>query len=474
MHRGQVICKSTKLGNYRAAIDMEATHKTALAKGDLGILEKKPAPTLVGFGKEFLVWATAQFREKPKTLAFYQNGIRRLSEYQPLASLVLDDERIKERLTDYITKRQTPTTVGEKHRKALQVSSINRELQVLRRLLNLAVERKRINSAPKIEMLSGERHRELVLTPAEQARYLAAASPLLFSVATVLVNTGLRLEECYRLRWESISWDGVIYQSGGWEAESVAIGDVNGDGHPDLVVANFCLTYPSCNNGGIVSVLLNNGNGTFRAAVTYGSGGDYSYAVSVADVNGDGDPDLVVLSQCVIGSSNCGSAKGVVGVLLGNGEGAFRAAVIYSSGGSYPVSIAIADVNGDGKPDLLVSNECTTTRCTGTGAIGTVGVLLNNLTVTTTTQVTSSLNPSPINQPVTFTATVTSSSSVPNGSTLTFYAGTTKLGIGTTTNGVATLTTSFSKARPYTVKAKYAGDVFHKPSNGTLMQVVNL
>ena len=265
----------------------------------------------------------------------------------------------------------------------------------------------------------------------------------------------------------------VFFDSGALtNSTSVAIADVNGDGHPDLIVGAFCLTWPTCNNGGIVSVLLNNGDGTFQTAVTYGSGGDYVYAVAVADVNGDGKPDLVALNQCAIGNSNCGSAIGRVGVLPGNGDGTFQAAVSYSSGGRYPVSIAIADVNADGKPDLLVSNDCTIAACGGNGAIGAVGIFLNDFTATTTTAVTSSLNPSKVHQSVTFTAKVSSISSVPNGAVITFYAGTTKIGTRTTVNGVATLTSSFSNAKTYTIKASYPGDAFHKASSGTVTQVV--
>jgi hypothetical protein len=64
------------------------------------------------------------------------------------------------------------------------------------------------------------------------------------------------------------------------------------DGKPDLVVANYCAN-SSCTNGS-VGVLLANGDGTFQAAVSYGSGGASS--VAVADVNGDGKPDLLVAS----------------------------------------------------------------------------------------------------------------------------------------------------------------------------------
>jgi hypothetical protein len=72
-----------------------------------------------------------------------------------------------------------------------------------------------------------------------------------------------------------------------------------------------------------------------------------------------------------------------------------------------------------------------------------------------------------------FTATVTSISAVPNGAIITFYNGTTEIGTGTTTAGVASFTTSFSKAKAYSIKAKYPGDVFHKPSSGGEKLVVS-
>ena len=77
-----------------------------------------------------------------------------------------------------------------------------------------------------------------------------------------------------------------------------------------------------------------------------------AFSVAVADVNGDGKPDLVVANR------NTMAAVGSVGVLLGNGDGTFQAAVTYGSGGYQANSVAVADVNGDGKPDLLVANLC--------------------------------------------------------------------------------------------------------------------
>jgi hypothetical protein len=123
---------------------------------------------------------------------------------------------------------------------------------------------------------------------------------------------------------------------------SVAIGDVNGDGKPDLA------TVKSCCGLGDVTVLLGNGSGGFSAAA--GSPfavGDLPYSVAIGDLNGDGRPDLA--------TANAGS--GDVTVLLGNGSGGFSAAAGNPFvAGTDPVSVAIGDLNGDGRPDLATAN----------------------------------------------------------------------------------------------------------------------
>jgi hypothetical protein len=72
---------------------------------------------------------------------------------------------------------------------------------------------------------------------------------------------------------------------------------------------------------------------------------------------------------------------------------------------------------------------------------------------------------------VTFTATITPTP--PNGEVVTFYNGKAEVGTGATTNGVATLTNSFSEAKTYTIKSTYPGDAFRKASSGTVKQMVN-
>jgi integrase len=197
MWQGKLIRESTKQGNDKVARQMESAHRTSLAKGEVGIREKKSVPVLAEFAKSrFLPWAEVTFTAKRKTWLWYRNGIRRLIAYSPLAELKLDQIH-GEQISDYVAHRQA---LG------LEVSSINRELQVLRRLLHVAVEWGAVEQAPKVRMLSGECHREFVLSPLEEARYIAAAPEPLASVAAVLADTGMRPEECYRLRWEAIAW----------------------------------------------------------------------------------------------------------------------------------------------------------------------------------------------------------------------------------------------------------------------------
>jgi hypothetical protein len=254
----------------------------------------------------------------------------------------------------------------------------------------------------------------------------------------------------------------VPYPSGGWGGPSVSVGDVNGDGKPDLVASNVCLSYNNCGHG-TVGVLIGNGDGTFHAVYTYSSGGNSAVDVTVADVNADHKADVLVADEC----GSC--AIGGMGVLLGNGNGSFQPAVLYGTGGNRATSIAVGDVNGDGKPDAVAANFCTSSSDCATGSLG----ILLAVRAQTITVVTTSGSPSFVTRPVTFTATVRSKfGNIADGELVTFFDGTTTMGTGATASGIATFTTSSLTAKTHTIKATYAGDINFNPSSGTVTQVV--
>lgn len=160
-------------------------------------------------------------------------------------------------------------------------------------------------------------------------------------------------------------------------------------------------------------------------------------------------------------------------MLLGKGNGTFQPALTYSSGEGGPVTVVATDLNGDGKPDLVVRNECAVNGCVS----GSVGVLLNDTTEgksTTSTLLVSSLNPSTYGQKVMWTATVTSSGSIaPTGGVSFSWSGH-QIGSATlNSSGVATLTKSNLNADTYPLTAVYKGDASSLGnSSAVLNQVV--
>ena len=167
---------------------MESAHRTSLAKGEVGIRDKKPVVPVGKFIDErFEPWAKARFeKSSPKTwLDLYRVGLRAIKGYKPLADSTLNE----------ITSELVAGFAAHRQAKGLQVSTVNSSLRVLRRVVRLAEEWGAVDVAPKIKLLSGERHRERVVGQAEEAKYLAAAPEPVGSIAAILCDTGLRPEE---------------------------------------------------------------------------------------------------------------------------------------------------------------------------------------------------------------------------------------------------------------------------------------
>ncbi len=194
MWLGVLVRESTKQANDKVARQMEAAHRTSLAKGEVGIRDKKAAPTLADFCEKRI-----EPYAKPKSCwIWYRAGMRALLKYTPLANARIDEIR-GEKAAGFAAWRQA---------QGLVPGSINSSLRVLRRILSLAVEWEILDVAPKLKLLTGEARRERVITPEEEVKYLkaATATPLLKDVATLLFDTGVRPDELHRMCWENVSW----------------------------------------------------------------------------------------------------------------------------------------------------------------------------------------------------------------------------------------------------------------------------
>jgi uncharacterized protein (TIGR03437 family) len=149
----------------------------------------------------------------------------------------------------------------------------------------------------------------------------------------------------------------------GKNSKMAAIGDLNGDGRPDIVVANA--GGDANTDPGSLSIFLSSGGGNFQTPRTVAAG-SHPVWVAIRDLNGDGKPDLVVSNF----GSNLDKDAGGIEVLLGNGDGTFKAPVLYPAG-FYPASLTVADVDLDGKPDIIAATN-------NQNFIGRVAVLLGH------------------------------------------------------------------------------------------------
>jgi hypothetical protein len=237
---------------------------------------------------------------------------------------------------------------------------------------------------------------------------------------------------------------------------SAAIADLNHDGKADLVVTNNDWI-----NGSGIDVALGNGDGTFAAPVIYPASTlslpplqPHPSEIQVTDLDRDGNPDLVYVN----------SGYSDLGVLFGKGDGTFYDPVEFRVGG-YPFGLGLADLNGDGALDAIVSaNEFSGV----TVMLGTAGSAVT---------LSASANPVTYGTPVTLTAkvaaTVRGVSGIPTG-TVTFSDGNTALGTGSLINGQATLVLPALSAGTHTLRATYAGDLaFYSGTSPDLTEVVN-
>jgi hypothetical protein len=250
---------------------------------------------------------------------------------------------------------------------------------------------------------------------------------------------------------------------------AIAIGaaDMNHDGKPDLITL-----------GSVVKEYLGNGDGTFQAPVSYGTGGLYPVSMLVEDANGDGWAD-VLIAECANGQNLCfdqrtqhqyGPAE--VGVLINFASGGLGAATLFDSGGRNRSTVALGDVNNDGRIDLIGGALCSGGE--GCDFRNNFGISLATGRYPVTETFTTSLNPSQQGQSVTFTVTITSPIRplTPTG-TIRFKSGKVVLANVTLANGVATFTTSSLPVGSTKIVAFYLPGRYWYKAQQAITQVVN-
>lgn len=210
--RGERTQRSMRQGDRKVARQMEAACRTAFAKGEVGIIERAPAPTLKEFSQRFIDAIQVRCAPKPKTVEFYAQQLTRLLEFEPLANARLDriDESLIESFVQHRCQQTSRAGANRKRRpastlaKTVSPASVNRALATLRRLLRLAQEWRVIDRVPRVRLLPGERNREFILSHAQERLYLETAPQSLRDFAMLDVDTGLRVGEALALEWPNV------------------------------------------------------------------------------------------------------------------------------------------------------------------------------------------------------------------------------------------------------------------------------
>lgn len=208
---GKHIQKSTKQGNQRVARTMEAAYRTALAKGEVGIVERKKIPSFKTAMADFLAWSEQEHKAHPATFIRYRtSSVALLRHFKDLQlDLITPDEveRYKQqRLAQTKTVRSKDKRIPTDTK--IKPATVNRELACLRAVFNHAIKgdlplRNPI-SKTAVKTLREDNEQTRVVTFEEQAKYLACATSMLHDVATMILETGMRPEEVYRIRPENV------------------------------------------------------------------------------------------------------------------------------------------------------------------------------------------------------------------------------------------------------------------------------
>jgi integrase len=211
LYNGEHVQRSTKQGNPRVARQIEAAYRTALAKGEVGIHERKKPPIFTAAMDAFLAWSKAEHEAKPATHRRYEvSSVALLRHFGSKALDKITAEYVEAfkvaRSNEHTTVKGKTNGTRKATKKRVRPATVNRELACLKALFNHAIKSDIPvkNPVSKVGFLSEENEQTRVLAYDEQRQYLAKATQTLQDVATLILESGMRPEEVYRIQPENV------------------------------------------------------------------------------------------------------------------------------------------------------------------------------------------------------------------------------------------------------------------------------
>src|ERR1035441_4513690 len=183
--------KSTGVANQRVAGEIERAYRTALAKGEVGITERKAVPSFREAMKDFLDWST-EAHKKPTYTRYKTSSVALLRHFRDASLDKIMPEEVERfkttRAIEYKTARGKEKRV--KTNKRLRPATVNRELACLKALFNFVIKADVLakNPVSRVKMLAENNLQTRSLSFTEQHSYLAKATPVLRDVATIILE----------------------------------------------------------------------------------------------------------------------------------------------------------------------------------------------------------------------------------------------------------------------------------------------
>jgi integrase len=210
-YKGQQIRRSTGVKNAEDAKDIAAAYRTKLARGEVGleVEEQKTIPSFTEAMKEFLEWSEEQYAAHPNTHRRYVTSSKALLRFFKNTPLnKIDSDLVEKVKTTRAREKKAPqgkkSGKPSKATKRLRPATVNRELALLKHLFTRNETLIPQNPVKSVKFLEEDNEQLRVLTHDEEKLYLLAASQPLQDIACLMVETGMRPEEVYRIRRENV------------------------------------------------------------------------------------------------------------------------------------------------------------------------------------------------------------------------------------------------------------------------------